>query len=317
MMSFLKGIPISMGGPTPRYDMQRILASRTARDAALMSGIVYICLIPRWIMIGGITVLALVYVRPMMNEGMDFEQILPYVINTYIPVGLKGLLLAGLIAAFMSTFDSTVNAGAAYLVNDVYKRYVRPGVSEASYVRTGNMASVLLVLLGIVFGRMAGSIDAVTRWIVAALWGGYAAPNMLKSYWWRFNGYGYFVGMMLGIGGALLIPLIVEDRPALYLSPYILLVSVEGCVVGILLTKPEEFSVLKKLYMQVRPCGLWKPVHQKVLQEHPNFQTRASFLRDASNVVVGVVWLMMLCVIPMSLMIREYALMLEAPAFWS
>ena len=50
---------------------------------------------------------------------MDFERVLPYVINNYIPTGLTGLLIAGLIAAFMSKFDSTVNAGAAYIVNDM------------------------------------------------------------------------------------------------------------------------------------------------------------------------------------------------------
>ena len=126
MMIIFKGMLISIAGPTPGYDMQRILASKTPKEAALMSGIVSICQIPRWFMIVGVTTLALVFFSNdliEMGDKVDFELVLPWVINEFLPVGLVGFVLAGMLAAFMSTFDSTVNAGAAYLVNDLYKRY--------------------------------------------------------------------------------------------------------------------------------------------------------------------------------------------------
>ena len=77
----------------------------------------------------------------------DFEQVLPYVMQNFLPVGLKGILLAGLFAAFMSTFDSTINSGAAYLVNDIYKRHLRPDQSSAHYVKASYVSSIAIVIV--------------------------------------------------------------------------------------------------------------------------------------------------------------------------
>lgn len=107
--------------------MQRILSTRNVKDAAYMSGFTNLILfIPRYLLIAGVVVLALVYVAPSLAasstlSGNDLEIILPQVINNHVPVGIKGLLLAGLLAAFMSTFSAFVNAGPAYIVNDIYK----------------------------------------------------------------------------------------------------------------------------------------------------------------------------------------------------
>ncbi len=125
MMMIFKGILVSIAGPVPGYDMQRILATETPKDAAKMSGIVSLALfIPRYLMIAGLAVIALVYLVPefkTMGNDIDFEMVLPYALNNFIPPGAKGLLLAGLVAAFMSTFAANVNAGPAYIVNDIYK----------------------------------------------------------------------------------------------------------------------------------------------------------------------------------------------------
>jgi Na+/proline symporter len=116
------------GRPAPNYDMQRVLSCKNTRSAALMSASVSFALfIPRYLLIGGITILGIVFFSPQLNamgDKADFEQILPYVISNFVPVGLMGLLLAGLLAAFMSTFSATINAGAAYIVNDIYKGYI-------------------------------------------------------------------------------------------------------------------------------------------------------------------------------------------------
>jgi len=84
---------------------------------------------PRFLLIAGIAVLGLVFFSPdlaAMGTKVDFEKILPNVVNKYLPIGCQGLIFAGLLAAFMSTFVSTVNPGAAHVVNDIYKRYINP-----------------------------------------------------------------------------------------------------------------------------------------------------------------------------------------------
>ena len=124
-----KGIFSSLAGPVPSYDMQRILSARTPSEAAKMSGLTPLVLfIPRYLMITGLTVLALVYLMPELqsNQILDFEIILPLAVQNFVPIGVKGLLLAGLLAAFMGTFAAFINAAPAYLINDFYKKYINP-----------------------------------------------------------------------------------------------------------------------------------------------------------------------------------------------
>lgn len=319
ILVLLKGILASVAGPPPNKDMQRMLSTKTARESALMTWSVSIVLyVPRYLMIGGITVLGLVFFSRNLNamgSDVDFEQILPYVINNFVPVGLTGVILAGLIAAFMSTFDSTVNNGAAYIVNDIYKRYINPHASDRRYVVMSYIASFLIVGVGIFFGYKAGSIHAVTAWIVAGLYGGYIAPNVLKWYWWKFNGFGYFAGMVAGILSAtlLMIPrsfygqttfLDLEYNIAMF--PVILGVSTLASVVVSLLTKPDDEEVLKSFYRRVRPWGFWKPVLEMVRKDEPDFQANTAFKRDAVNVVVGIIWQLNFYLIPMYLVLQMF-----------
>ncbi|NIA30413.1 MAG: sodium:solute symporter [Actinobacteria bacterium] len=312
MMMLFKGVLISMAGPAPNYDMQRVLATRTAKESALMSGFVSIVLFPRWIMIGGITVLGLVFFSPQMRamgSNIDFEMILPYVINNFVPVGLLGFMIAGLLAAFMSTFDSTVNAGAAYLVNDIYKHYINPDGSDRQYVIMSYIASIVIVVVGIGFGFMAKSINSVMLWIVSGLWGGYTAPNFLKWYWWRFNGYGYFWGMIVGIVVALAFPVFFPALSALNAFPFILLLSGIACVIASLLSAPEDEAILKKFYSSIKPWVFWKPIHEKVIEDNPNFKRNTAFKRDMVNVAVGIIWQMTWLLMPLYLVFQNFKVM--------
>jgi Na+/proline symporter len=251
----------------------------------------------------------------------DFEKILPHVIAGYVPVGLVGVLLAGLLAAFMSTFDSTINAGAAYITNDVYKRYISPNAPQKTYVRLGYVSTVALLVIGILVGLRMESIDQITKWIAAALYGGYVIPNLLKWHWWRFNGYGYFAGMIAGVAGGLLFsklipPLLDPLHPALPLLPdallifpFIILFSAAASVVVCLLTPPEKDEVLESFYRTVRPWGFWKPVHQSLLAKHPNLKANTDLPRDAFNVVIGIIWQLTLNIIPICLIIGQYRTM--------
>ena len=320
MMVLFKGILVSIAGPAPNYDMQRVLATRNAKDASKMSWFVSICLFPtRYLMITGFAVLALVFFSPQLNAmgtGIDFEQILPYALSNFIPAGLLGMVLAGLLAAFMSTFAATVNAAPAYVVNDIYKRYINPNADKKTLIVMSYFVSFAFVVIGIFFGLQARDINQVTQWIVSALWGGYTAANVLKWYWWRFNGYGYFWGMVTGIAAALIFskfpslylwvyPEIAPNLYALYSFPVILVLSTIGCVLGTFLTKPEADEILAKFYKQVRPWGFWKPIHAKVMKEDPTFKSDADFKRDAFNVVVGIIWQMSLVALPIYIVLRE------------
>jgi Na+/proline symporter len=308
MAMLFKGILVSIAGPAPNYDMQRILAAKNPREASYMSAVVSAALLPRWWMIAGITVLALHYLSPAF-AGMghaDFEMVLPWVIKEKIPPFLLGVLLAGLLAAFMSTFSATLNAGGAYLVNDLYKRYIKKSATPRHYVAVSWLAQIAILLVGIFVGKQLASINQITQWIVNGLWGGYTAPNVLKWHWHRFNGYVYFWGMLSGLAMALAMPKIAPDLHPLWAFPWILLVSAIASVAGSLLTQPEPDEVLMKFYKQVRPWGAWGPVLKKVQKEDPSFQPNRSFGWDSINVVLAIVWQMTLVTMPLYMVLKNW-----------
>ena len=309
MMMIFKGILISLAGPTPGYDMQRILAAKTPREAGLMSALVSVCQIPRWFMIVGITTLALVYFSNdlvAMGDNVDFELVLPWVISEFLPVGLVGFVLAGMLAAFMSTFDSTVNAGAAYLVNDVYKRYFNPNAPTGLYIRASYIASFLIVGVGIAFGFMSESVNSVTQWIVSGLFGGYTAPNILKWHWWRFNGFGYFCGMIAGVLAALIMPMALPELSPLNAFPFILIVSGIAGIGGSLMTAPDDEKTLEEFYKNVRPWGFWKPILKKIQSSDANVRKNDNFYRDMFNIFIGMVWQINMVLVPIYLLVYEY-----------
>jgi solute:Na+ symporter, SSS family len=318
MMMLFKGILISMAGPAPNYDMQRILSTKTPREASLMSAWVNVVLIfPRYFLITGLTVLALVFYSGQiraMGHNIDFEMVLPYALGRFVPVGLLGLVMAGLLAAFMSNFAATVNAAPPYIVNDIYKRFIDPNADAKTYVRLSYLSSFAVVVAGITFGWFVGSINSIIQWIVSALWGGYTAANVLKWYWWRFNGYGYFWGMIAGIASSLILPIAMPHTSPLNGFPLLLAISLVGCLAGTLLTPPEEEEVLKAFYRRVRPWGFWAPVLRQVRKEDPSFQPNPDFRRDMFNIVVGIAWQTSLVALPVYLVIRNSPAALAALA---
>jgi len=310
MMALFKGLWVSMAGPVPTQSLQRILAAKNPREAALMAGASSVIVaVPRYLMIGGLTVLALVYFSPelqAMGSDIDFELILPFAISHFIPVGLMGLLLAGMLSAHMSTTSSFLNVTPAYIVNDVYKKYFRPDADSKTYIRMSYLVSAVLAIASILVGMVIESVDSITRWIVSALWGGYAAANVLKWHWWRFNGHGYFWGMVAGLAFALAIPIFAPDTKALFAYPFILLLSLVGCVCGTLLTPAEPKELLKSFYRNVRPWGFWAPIEALVKADDPGFERNKGFVRDMANVMIGIVWQLSIMAAPLALVIKNW-----------
>jgi Na+/proline symporter len=321
MMMLFKGVLISIAGPAPNYDMQKILATKSPSEAAKMSGFVSMILMPiRYFMIAGFAALGIIYYDQLHLYAagvLDFEQILPSTINQFVPTGLLGLLLAGLLAAFMSTFAGTLNAAQAYVTNDIYLKYLKPDATKASIKTANYSVGIIVVVVSIVLGIQAKNVNQVLQLLVSALWGGYTASNVLKWYWWRFNSQGFFWGMLSGIivaglpmifSGLLpaLFPDLAADIRILYYFPIIVAISLIGCIAATYLTKPTDEETLKQFYRQVKPWGFWKPIHDKVVAENPNFEKNKNFKRDMMNVLIGTIWQTSLVALPMFIVFHEF-----------
>ncbi len=307
MMMLFKGVFASLAGPAPNYDMQKILSTRSPKEASKMTGFVSIVLLPiRYALIIGLTVLALLNYNQLNLSspmGTDFEKILPAAIMQFIPAGIMGLLFTGLLGAFMSTFSGTLNAAQAYVVNDIYLKYINPAATNRQIMKRNYAVGVAVVLLSILLGFFVKNVNSVLQWIVGALYGGYIAANMFKWYWWRFNASGFFWGMACGIASALIFPYIFANQLPLYNWPLLFLISIAGSIAGTLATKPTDMETLKKFYFSVRPWGFWKPVRLLVQAENPVFKPNHGFGLDMFNVAIGIIAQCCLTILPMYLVL--------------
>ncbi len=304
MMMLFKGVFAAMAGPAPNYDMQKILSSRSPKEASKMTGFVSIVLLPvRYSMIIGLTVLGLLYFNQMNLSngvgGTDFERVLPAAINNFLPAGILGIVLTGLLGAFMGTFSGTLNAAQAYITNDIYLKYVNPVASNKKVMTINYLSGIVVVAIGVMLGFFAKDVNSILQWIVGALYGGYIAANVLKWYWWRFNANGFFWGMAAGIIAALAFPFIFPDVLPLYVWPLLFLISIIGCLVGTYTASPTDIEVLKRFYSTVRPWGFWKPVHEQVMAENPGFQPNRRFKLDMFNIALGIIAQCCLTILPM------------------
>jgi SSS family solute:Na+ symporter len=307
MMMLFKGVFASLAGPAPNYDMQKVLSTRSPKEASKMTGFVSIILLPiRYTMVIGLTVLALLYYNQLdLNSanGTDFEKILPGAVNAFLPVGILGIVLTGLMGAFMGTFSGTLNAAQAYIVNDIYLKYVNPKASTRQIISMNYLSGMVVVAVGVILGFFAKDVNSILQWIVSGLYGGYIAANMLKWYWWRFNANGFFWGMVTGIAGALVFSHFFSGIQFLYYFPLLFLISAAGCIIGTFTAPPTETEVLKNFYRTVRPWGFWKPIDLLVKLEDTGFVENRRFKLDMFNVVLGIIAQLCLTVLPMFLIL--------------
>ncbi len=256
---FVKGLLLNLGGPAQMYDFQRFLAARDARDAAKVGAAWSAFLIVRWAMAMGMALLAL----DLAAEVTDPEQFMPKVLQAYLPLGLRGIVIAGLLAAFMSTFSATINAGASYLVRDLWQAFVRPGAGNRELVLAGYAATLLVVVAGTLIGWQVASIGGIFSWIMMVLGAAFALPNVLRWYWWRMNGWGYAVGTLIGLAGAIGVPLLPWSLPLWVSFPLVCAVSLVGCLAATFATRPTQGDVLDAFFTSVRPFGFWGPVRRR------------------------------------------------------
>ena len=297
-----KGFLLNAGGPGQMYDFQRFLAARTARDAAKVGAAWSAFLMVRWAMAIAIALLALTGVAGVT----DTEKVMPLVLRDFLPIGIRGLIIAGLLAAFMSTFSSTVNSGAAFIVRDIWQQYCRPNASDHESIKFSYLATVLLVAVGIAIGFMGQSIAKIWGWMMMALGAGVIMPNVLRWYWWRLNGWGYACGALGGMVLALAV-LFFPDVPIYFAFPLIVTISLLASVIGSLATEPVDQRILLDFFRTVRPFGFWNPIRRQVEpREHQAFGQSENAPLAILNVVLAMLAIFACYVFPMYLIGRWY-----------
>jgi len=280
----LKGFLLNAGGPAQMYDFQRFLAARDSRDAAKIGASWSFFLIVRWAMAAGIALLALT----AMAEVSDPEKVMPRVLLEFLPVGFRGIVIAGLLAAFMSTFSSTVNSGASYLVRDFWQPFFRPQAGEKELIRSSYAATVAIVAAGIAVGYQAKSIAQIWNWMMMTLGAGVIVPNVLKWYWWRMNGWGYAAGTLGGI--LLALPFLFLPEAPMYVAfPPVCIASLLASIAGSLLTRTVDERILISFYRNVRPFGRWGPIRKKAglsaeQENAPSEKASLAFLNTALGI---------------------------------
>ena len=299
MVWVFKGLLLNAGGPAQMYDFQRFLATRDARDASKVGAAWSFFLIVRWAMTMGIALLALTGITGVT----DSEKVMPIVLLTYLPNGIRGLVIAGLLAAFMSTFSSIVNSGASFIVRDIWQPYFKPTATDKETVKISHWASLLVVVFGLIIGFNATSIAQIWSWIMMALGAGVVVPNVLRWYWWKLNGWGYSIGTFGGIVLSLF-ALFFPSLPVYIVFPVICLVSLILCIATSYLTKPVERSILISFYKTVHPFGVWGSIAKQ--NKRPKDNKSESAFYAVLNVVIAMCAITGLYLAPMFLVGHWY-----------
>jgi len=318
-MMFFSGVLKSLAGPAPNYDCQKILSTKSPEEASKMSGFISIILLPiRYFMTMGLCILGVLYFKDLNlghnADGINFESIMPAVINKYLPVGLVGLVLAGFLGAFMSNFSGTLNAGQAYIVNDIYLKYFKPDAERKSIIRMGYLSGAVMVVLGVGLGLMIKDVNTIFNIITAGLYGGFVCANVLKWYWWRFNANGFFCGMLAGIVASAVPPILslfhvtdyFEGTRMLYFFPVFLVIQFIACVLGSYSAPPTNTETLVHFYKTVRPWGMWKPIREIARQEDPTIEKNKNFSINMANVGMGIAGQILLTLLPMYFILGKW-----------
>jgi SSS family solute:Na+ symporter len=263
------------------YIVQRMASCRSERDAVkatLFFQLAHYCVRPwPWILVAFAALALHPELRTWATDGdakTDPGVGFPMLIRELAPSGLRGLLLVTFFAAFMSTISTQMNWGASYLVNDVYKRFLRPGASDAQLVAASRGASVLVLALGgaAAWLMIVRGVSVQAAWaLLAALGAGVGAVLILRWFWWRINAWSEITAMVgsaalyFGVTGwlatheAKLPP--AERLPGQYTA---LIVAGGTLVVWLLatvLTPAEPQQRLVAFFRKIRPDGPgWGPV---------------------------------------------------------
>jgi solute:Na+ symporter, SSS family len=252
------------------YLAQRINTARNPADAEKGSlWFTFACIVLRswpWIIVA----LAALIVFPLhdptyfspLGAGVaaDREMGYPLMMKLVLPSGLLGLTFVSLLAAFMSTVDTHLNWSTSYLINDIYKRFIRPGASQRHLVRASRICVILIAALSVVIAGQITSIEKAWKFFVA-IGAGVGLPQMLRWLWWRVNAWTEITGMAVAFIIAVALYLLMPDMRTEHVLGIVVLTSTAASLAATLLTRPVDRTTLEHFACRVQPLGLWGALH--------------------------------------------------------
>ena len=269
---------------------QRMLSARNEKHSLLATfwfNLAHFAIRPwPWILTG----LAVVVLYPeLLAPGGDPESGYVRIMIEHLPPSLRGLMLAGFIAAFMSTNSTQLNWGAAYLVNDFYKRFLKPGETERHYVWASQAATVLLTVISVIVTFYIESVSGAWK-LLMATGAGTGGVLLARWYWWRVNAWSEVAAMIAGFAVSLSLQGIWKldsDNPDQFAWLMIIttgLTTVTWIAVT-MLTKPEPEDVLLAFYRRTRPAFGWRPIARLAPEVRPAGDTASNLLCWVSGCV--------------------------------
>ncbi|MCA9602663.1 MAG: hypothetical protein KC417_11585, partial [Myxococcales bacterium] len=242
------------------YIGQRLLAARSVRDAQL--GMVWYAFcefaLKLWPMV--LTALASLVLIP---HAADDQAVYPTLVANYLPNGLRGLMIASLLAAFMSTVDTQLNWGASYLVNDLYGRFIKKDMNDAQYLRASRIAMVGSAILGAIVSLGLSSVADAWK-LLLALGAGQGLVVLLRWYWWRINAWSELSAMLASaIATMAFFRIFPDDKDYGYRLMGIVSVSSVVWIAVTFLTRPVGRDHLLRFYARAKPRGgAWGPIRE-------------------------------------------------------
>ncbi len=273
------------------YISQRMLSAKDEKNAVwatLLFNFMHYAIRPwPWILIA----LASIIVFPNLQSLQQaFPTIDPSVINddlaypamlSYLPTGLLGLMVASLVAAFMSTISSHLNWGSSYIVNDFYKRFINPKASEKKLVLYSRLSTILLMVLsGALALALSNALQAFQ--ILLQIGAGTGLLFILRWFWYRINIYSELTAMVVSFLVAVYFQIIHTNLGFAEIESVIQLLLGVGITtvfwVGVtLLTKPEKEQTLFQFYHLIQPAGIgWSKIRQKALSKEGQLKSKDS-----------------------------------------
>ena len=306
IMFYLFKVTLEGSSGAGGYMLQRYFAARSDREAGILSLFWTVLLAFRWPLIASFAMLGIHHgLNPEFGVIADPELVLPTVVKYYVPVGVKGFLIAGLMAAAMSTFDSTVNAGAAYWVKDLYQAYIKPQASEKELLLQSRIISLVIVALALLFSLTIKNINEIWGWITMGIGAGMFIPQVIRWYWWRFNGYGFAIGTAFGMVAALLTKAFAGPIPEYYSFLIASGTSLIGCIIGTYITSPTDKEVLFNFYKITRPFGFWHNIRNKLPMESLS-KIHEENRRDIIATFFAVPWQVVLFLTGMMIVLKQW-----------
>lgn len=245
-----------LAGPNV-WDFQFFLTTRSPRDASLAAGLWTVGYTLRWFIGLAFLVLGLRWLGS--QAAFDAEKIMPLVLQR-LPGGMRGVFMAVLLAALMSTLSAMINVTSSVVLNDFLKRYLARRFTEPQLVRLGQLASLGAITLGFLFSLSFKDVVSAWETMIFVVLTMILVPATLRWHWWRF-GAKAFVGSMAASAAFILLQKLAFPTwsISLTLTVDVLASLVIALSLGAWL-KPADLNVLVTFYAKVRPFGFWRPV---------------------------------------------------------